>query len=136
MKQAIKKTKMAAVTIATAVSFAFTPAHAIPMVENPVKVTYLGTSNSQPVFLLDLGNKEGVEYNVVIKDASNKVLYRETTKSEASRKYKLDIEEDVFHSPGFNLTFEVTPSDTKKTQVFNVSTQQRLVQDVIIAINE
>ncbi len=137
MKQAIKKTKLAALALATAFAFGSTAVNAGTLSENPIEITYLGSSNAHPVFLLNLNNTEGQVFTVVIKDATGQVLFREKTdKSDFSRKYKLDIDDAEFRSAGFALKFEVTPGNSSQTETYTVSTATRVIEDVIIAKNK
>ncbi len=135
MKQTMNKTKMITLGLITLFTMGLThPTMATGINENPVEIKFLGSVENHPVFLLNLNNKEAEQYVVTLKGPDNRVLYTEkTNQADFSRKYKLDIEESEFRAPGFQLRVEVTAVSTNKTQVYNISTERQVIENVVIA---
>ncbi|MEP6584924.1 MAG: hypothetical protein ABJA90_11695 [Ginsengibacter sp.] len=135
MKQAINKTKMITMGLITLFTMGITQATmAKGTNENPVEFKFLGNFENHPVFLLNLNNKNAEKYIVTIKDATNHILFTEKiTQADFSRKYKLDIDESEFRTPGFQLRVEVTSLSANKTQVYKISTETHVTENVVIA---
>ena len=59
----------------------------------PIELKYMGKTNDQPVFQLNLNNPKASEYYISIKDESGKVLYSEKVKGEnVTRNYRFDLQ--------------------------------------------
>ncbi|MFT3844025.1 MAG: hypothetical protein QM725_03155 [Lacibacter sp.] len=86
-----------------------------------------GKLNNQPVFQLNINNKENAKYAVVIKDDAGDVIYQEVlTGVNISRKFQLNAEDFA----GTNVRFEII--DLKSSTVasaFNVKDNQRIVNE-------
>ncbi|HEY9364560.1 MAG TPA: hypothetical protein VIQ00_14935 [Chitinophagaceae bacterium] len=100
----------------------------------PVELKYVGNVESRPVFQLNLNNEEADEYVVNIKDAGSNLIYTEKIKgANLSRTYKFDIEEADFKSQDFGLRFEVTSTKTRKTQVYEISSNTQVIENIVVA---
>ena len=104
--------------------------------DNPMEFKFIGKIKNHPVFQLNLNNTESEEYFISIKDENHVLLYSEKVKAKDanfSRKYQLDIEEDDLNAPGFGVTVEVTSAKTHKTQVYKISSQRTVNENIIVA---
>lgn len=100
----------------------------------PIELKYIGKTENQPVFQLNLNNPEPSEYFISIKDEDGKVLYSEKVNGEnVKRTYRLDINELDLSSPEFGITVEVTTAKTHKTEVFHVKSTAHLVENFEVA---
>ncbi len=92
MKQAIKTTKMITMGLFTLGTMGLSQAtFAGVKTESPIEFKFIGKTNNQPVFLLNLNNNDAEEYFISIRDESNTVLYSEKLKATEvnfSRKYR------------------------------------------------
>ena len=103
---------------------------------NPIEFKFIGKFNDNPVFQLNLNNGAGEVYLITIKDAGNSVLYSEkvkATEANYSRKYQLALDDADLGSYGFGVKVEVTSQKTHKTQVYKISSQTTVKQDIIVA---
>lgn len=95
----------------------------------PVELKFVGNMKNQPVFQLDLHNKLAGQYNILIKDANNEVIFSETLKgTEISRKYQFLTDEVDART----LQFEITDKKDNTTVIYSVNRQTRTVQDLVI----
>lgn len=102
--------------------------------ENPTELKYLGKVNEHPVFQLNLNNNEDGAYFINIVDENQNVLYSEKVQgSNLSRRYQLAIDRADLEAPGFGVTFRVTSAKTHKTQVYKVSTQTKVTENIVVA---
>jgi hypothetical protein len=100
----------------------------------PIELKYIGKTENQPVFQLNLNNPETSEYFISIKDEDGKVLYSEKVKGEnVKRTYRLDINEFDVSSPEFGITVEITTAKTHKTEVFHVKSTTHVVENFEVA---
>ena len=100
----------------------------------PMELKYMGKTNNQPVFQLNLNNPQASEYYISIKDESGKVLYSEKVKGEnVSRNYRFDVNEFDLSSPDFGISVEVTTAKTHKTEVFHVKSTAHVVENFEVA---
>jgi len=96
--------------------------------DNPVELKYLGSVNSQPVFLLNLNNNESDEFVVTLKDRAGNVLYSETLKGKlVSKKYRLDTDDSASE-----IRFEVSSKKDNTKTVYTVVRNTHVVEDVAI----
>ena len=133
------KTKMNAVkiiTVALIAIFAVGSSNTALAAKNPnepMELKYMGKTQNQPVFQLNLNNPNASEYFISIKDETGKVLYSETVKgANVSRQYRLDINEDDMISPDFGITVQVTTA-THQTEVFHVKSTTHVVENYEVA---
>ena len=135
MKQAIKTTRMITMGLFTLCTMGLSQAtFAGIKTDNPVEFKFIGKIKNHPVFQLSLNNNEAEEYFINIKDANYNVLYSEKIKGEnLSRKYQLDIDESELNAPGFGVRVEVTSAKTHKTQVYKISSQTSVTENIVVA---
>ena len=134
------KTKMNAlkiITVALIAIFAVGSSNTALAAKNPnepMELKYMGKTQNQPVFQLNLNNPNASEYFISIKDETGKVLYSETVKgANVSRQYRLDINEDDMISPDFGITVQVTTAKTHQTEVFHVKSTTHVVENYEVA---
>ncbi|MEP7231829.1 MAG: hypothetical protein ABI691_16320 [Ginsengibacter sp.] len=137
MKQAVKTTKMVTMGLFTLCTMGLSHAtYAGVTTESPIEFKFVGKVNSSPVFQLNLHNDASEVYYIHIKDASNNVLYSEKVKAtdaNYTRKYRLDIDPADLSAYGFGVKVEVTSAKTHKTQVYKISSQTTVKEDIIVA---
>jgi hypothetical protein len=137
MKQAMKTTRMITMGLFTLCTMGLSLATFAGLkTDNPVEFKFIGKSQNDPVFQLNLNNNEAEEYFISIKDESNTVLYKEKVKAtdaNFSRKYRLDIDEDDLKAPGFGVTVEVFSAKTHKTHVYKISSHTTVNENIIVA---
>lgn len=94
----------------------------------PVSLKYSGNINNQPIFELNFtGNAEQNSFTILISDEYGNSLYRENIKGEIfSKKFAINTDE-LGQS---NLKFEIFCNKTKKSVVYEVNRNTRLVQDI------
>ncbi len=101
---------------------------------NPIGVTYIGKIKNQPVFQLSLNNGQAAEYFISIKDENRDVIFSEKIKGiNLTRKYQLAVDEEDLTSPRFGISIEVTSSETHKTQVYKISANTHVVENIVVA---
>ena len=94
-----------------------------------VAINYIGTLDEQPLFQVDFDNRTGAPYRIFIKDENGEVLYSERVSGKSfSKKFKLESSE----LNNSRLSFIVTSSKQKYTQVFEINQNVRSVQDYVI----
>lgn len=137
MKQALKTTKMVTMGLFTLCTMGLSHAtYAGAKTENPMEFKFIGKFNDNPVFQLNLNNDAAEVYFITIKDASNSILYSERVNAKAvnySRKYQLDVDGADLSSYGFGVKVEVTSQKTHKTQVYKISSQTTVKEDIVVA---
>jgi GTP cyclohydrolase FolE2 len=135
MKQKINATKMITMAIFALCTIGSShPALASVKMNDPIELKYVGTTNTQPVFQLNLNNTDISEYFISIKDANNTVIYTEKLKgANLSRKYRFEINEFDLSSPSFGITVEVTSAKTHKTEEFHVKSITHTVNNYEVA---
>lgn len=101
--------------------------------EDPAELKLVGNVQNHPVFKLNLNNKQTNEYIINIKDENSNVLYSEKIKgANISRTYQLAVDEADLNAPGFGIKFEVTPAASHKTQVYKISTQTKVTENILV----
>jgi hypothetical protein len=137
MKQALKTTRMITMGLFTLCTMGLSHAtYAGVKNENPIEFKFIGKFNNNPVFQLSLNNDGAEAYFITIKDANNTVLYSEKVKAadvNYTRKYRLDIDEADLNAYGFGVKVEITSAKTHKTQVYKISSQTTVKEDIIVA---
>ena len=92
-------------------------------------IQYVGKVNDQLVFQFDYDNPTNDAVNVVIKDEDGNVLYADRFKDKKlTKKFKVNTAEygDV------RLTFVVSTEKERTSQVFQVNTNTRVIDDVVV----
>jgi hypothetical protein len=135
MKTKMNATKMVAIALlALGTIGTSTAALAEKTPNEPIELKYMGKTENQPVFQLNLNSTKDSEYFISIKDESGKVLYSEKVKGEnVTRNYRFDVNEFDLSSPDFGITVEVTTAKTHKTQVFHVKSTTHVVENFEVA---
>lgn len=134
MKTAITKTKMITMGLISIFIMGTTPAvFANNGHQDPVELKAISDLNKQPLFQLKLNTAESGEFVVRVKDGNGDVLYSEVLKGKnVNRQYKFDInEEAVFEA--FHVRFEITSVKSHETFIYNVTSSNREVREIIVA---
>ena len=135
MKTKMNATKMIAIALLAVCTIGTsTNTFAAKNPNEPMELKYMGKTNNQPVFQLNLNNPQASEYFISIKDESGRVLYSEKVKGEnVTRNYRIDVNESDMSSPDFGISVEVTTGKGHKTEVFHVKSTARVVENFEVA---
>ncbi len=102
--------------------------------ESPVQLQVISNENNSPLFQFKANNGEETEYLLKVKDANGTLLFSELLRgTNVLRKYQLDLS-DADITDVLNVRFEVTNTKTKKSYVYKISRNSRVVEDVIVAL--
>ena len=92
-------------------------------------IQYVGKVNDQLVFQVDYDNPTNDIVNVLIKDEDGNVLYTDRFKEKRlTKKFKVN-------TAGYGdvrLTFVISTDKDKTSQVFQVNTNTRVIDDVVV----
>jgi len=137
MKQTMKTTRMIAMGLITLGTMGLSQStFAGVKTDNPMELKFIGKVKNHPVFQLNLNNSEAGEYMINLKDETHALLYSEKVKvkeANFTRKYQLDVAEEDMSNSGFGVTVEVTSLKTHKTQVYRISSQTTVNENIIVA---
>jgi hypothetical protein len=135
MKQTIKSAGMIAMGLFTLCTIGLSNStFANAKTGTPAELKYVGKINDQPVFQLSLNNDESGLYFINVKDENNNILYSEkVTGANLTRNYRLAIDDAELNEPGFGVTFEVESATTHKKEVYKVSTQTKVTENIVVA---
>ena len=137
MKQAIKTTRMITIGLFTFCTMGLSQATFAGLKsDDPIEFKFIGKIKNHPVFQLNLNNTKAEDYFIKVKDENYDLLYSEKVKAKAanfSRKYGLNIEDADLNAPGFAVIVEVTSSTTHITQVYKISSQSSVTQNIVVA---
>jgi|GEM_PF-5926390 len=99
---------------------------------NPVGpvIKYLGKVEDRYIFQVDVENKNIESYRISIEDEDGVVLYRQDFRDAAITK-RFGFSQEEFSNR--QLIFTVSKGREKQQQVFQVSINSRVVQDVVVA---
>ncbi len=101
----------------------------------PFELKWIGNKNESPVFKLALNNATAGDYSIVIKDASNQVLYAEKLKgSNITRLYQL--QNQGTEDGDTDILFEVTDRSNNATVVYKVNTSVLFQRTTEITITQ
>lgn len=129
MKKAMNKTRTAAIAFMVVFTMASAPSFAVIKDETPVEFKYIGSSNNQPLFQLNLHNADEGQFVITLKTSSGDVLYSEKISGkQLVRKYRLSTDE--FDASGITVEVSSVKSNTKV--VYAVNRKTRTVEDVVI----
>ena len=135
MKQAIKTTTMITMGLFTLCTMGLSQARFAGLkTDNPIELKFIGKVESLPVFQLNLINNE--KYFITVKDENSNLLYSEKVvvkQPNFSRKYQLDIDEADLTEPGFGIRVEVTSAKTNKKQIFKISANTTVIENILVA---
>ncbi len=135
MKTKMNATKMIAVAL-LAICTIGTSAKAVAGTNpnEPIELKYMGKTENQPVFQLNLNNPEASEYLISIKDESGNELYSEKVKgANITRNYRLDIKDVDMSSSTFGITVQVTAAKSHKKEEFHVKSTTHVVENYEVA---
>ena len=135
MKQTMKTTKMITMGLLTMCNLGFSKATFAELKPgDPVEIKSIGTNKSNPVFQLNLNNKNTEQYFISIKDESCKVLFSEKIKGVSlTRNYQLDMDEVDSNTQQFGLRIEVTSTKTNKTETYNLRSKPTETENIVVA---
>ena len=118
-----------AATLATTLVPSMAQAPVLNAITGTIAVQYIGSVENQPVFQIEFENTAGVPVHVYIKDDEGNTIYYEKFRDKKfSKKFRLDQPLDG----SIKLTFSLATEKEKQTQVFEVNTSVRMVQDVVV----
>lgn len=131
MKQTITSAKMITIGLFTFCTMGLmNVTFASVKTDDPVKVKYIGKINNQLAIQLNLNNSEAGEYFINIKSMNYHILYSEIVKGvNLSKIFKLNMSNEAFNTPGFEVHVEVTSEKTHKTEVYTISPLSVIADD-------
>ena len=92
-------------------------------------IQYVGKVNDQLVFQVDYENPNNDVVNVLIKDEDGNVLYTDRfNDKKLTKKFKVNTTE----YGDARLTFVISTSKERTSQVFQVNTNTRVIDDVVV----
>lgn len=95
-------------------------------------VKHISTTNDKIVFQLSLDNETGEKFIVSIKDLSGNTLFQDTySEKKFDKKFVFDKSEDIG-----KLTFVLRSLKDNQTQVFEINTITRLVENVDVTVKK
>lgn len=98
--------------------------------ELPVAVTYVGTENYSPVFLIQFDNEEEEAVLLTLKDEAGNIIYTEVVKDKKfSKRFKLEGAE----LGKMKLVLTLRYKGASNTEVFEISRNARQVEEVSVA---
>jgi hypothetical protein len=90
-------------------------------------LTYAGTVDGHMNFLLNYDNELGEKFFVLIADVNGKVFYEEVyAEKKFNRIFSIPVEAG-------NITLTITSVKNKSDKKFQVTTERRLVEEVIVS---
>lgn len=97
--------------------------------ETPVKVTYLGRVEMQPVFQVDIDNTKAEELYVSLKDEDGRLLYADKFKDP---KYSKRFRFDTYDPISSKVTLSISSKSNKKAQVLQFGNVLTTVEDLVV----
>ncbi len=98
--------------------------------KSAIEVKVISTDNEQPIFQLDLNNKEVEEFYVTIKDNYGNTLYSDKVKgSRISKKFLLNSDGLADDS----IRIEVRSKKTNKSEVYTINRSSKYVQETVVS---
>ncbi|RYY24715.1 MAG: hypothetical protein EOO04_12720 [Chitinophagaceae bacterium] len=95
-----------------------------------IEVKVISTDSEQPIFQLDLNNKEVEEFYVTIKDNYGNTLYADKIKgSNISKKFKITSDGLADQS----IRIEVRSKKTNKSEVYTINRSSKYVQETVVS---
>ncbi len=128
LKSTITPAALALMLIGTVPAFAQTIEKSA-VTETPVKVTYLGRVDLQPVFQIEIDNIKENELYVSLRDEDGTLLYADKFKDQKfSKKFRFDTYDVV----SMKVTLSLTSKNNKKTQVLQFGNVLTTIEDVVV----
>lgn len=99
-------------------------------VASAIELKFIGHYENQPVFQLNLNNKEADEFTITFRDEYGNVLYSGKVKgSNISKKFMLNIEEI-----GDNvLSVEVKAKKNNQAEVYQINRNRSYVEETVVS---
>ena len=95
-----------------------------------IEVKVISNDNEQPIFQLDLNNKEVEEFYVTIKDNYGNTLYADKVKgSRISKRFMLSSDGLADES----IRIEVRSKKTNKSEVYTINRSSKYVQETVVS---
>ena len=92
-------------------------------------IAYIGSLDGQPVFKVELDNKNSAVSYLTIKDELGDVLYSEKIRNKHfSKKFKFENSD----RENLKLTFQLESAKGTVTQEFKVNTSTKVLSDVVV----
>ncbi len=125
MKTTIKSAAIGLLTLlAVTTGFTASAANEIPTAE--LKVT--GNVNNQPLFQLNLNNKENNRYAIIIKDEMGEVLFEERVSGvNITRKFQMNADELT----GINVNIEIINLANSTSSVFSIKNNKTVTTEIV-----
>ena len=104
--------------------------------ENPTEapastlIKYLGLVEEQLLFNVDIENKNTERCRIIIQDEQGEVFYKQDFKNE---RYAKTFGINKGEIEGKNLVFILVKGKNRYEHVFHVSTNTRIIEDVVVA---
>lgn len=99
----------------------------------PVEVKYIGQMNDQPLFQVNIKNDGKEEYLITITDKEGTRLYSDNVKGKDYNKRFLINTDEVGGNP---VKLEVRAKGSDKTEVFQIKTNNRFVQETEASVTK
>jgi hypothetical protein len=96
---------------------------------SPVVIKYIGNIDNYPVFQIEFDNKNEETFNISIKDDEGTVIYGEKFRD---KKFSKKFKYEGAGAESMKLTFILMGEKEKQSQQFEVNTNTRVVQDVVV----
>jgi hypothetical protein len=137
MKQTFKTAKTVAMGLLAICTFGLSaPTFAQTKTATPTEFKFIGKINSQPVFQLSLDKDAAEVYLITLKDQNNEVIYSEKVNAKDvnySRKYQLALNDEDLNASDFGVKVEITSAKTHETEVYRISAQTSVRENIIVA---
>jgi hypothetical protein len=116
------------ITMATAAKAQLTPVSST-ISEVPIKaaVTYVATGNESLFFDVKVNNEEGEKFTILVKDDNSSTLFRGTYYERNFKKRFVLPKTD-----SNKLTFQIRGDSDSKSEIFEVNTKTRVVEEVVV----
>lgn len=129
LKHIIVSTVLGFMLMANAVS-----SHAQSVMENaetvvPIKVTYLGKFDLQPIFQIEIDNSKEDDLYLNLMDEDGGILYSDKFNNQ---RYAKKFRFDSYDAGRLKVTVSLTSKKFRKTQVLQFANEVRTVEDVVV----
>ena len=97
---------------------------------NNPELTFKRNVNDRPVFQLNLNNVEADEFQVVIKNEDQEIIYSNWIKgTNISQGYRLDLEDEDLK----NVVFEIRSKKSSQSQVYHINKSSKIINEISVA---
>lgn len=94
-----------------------------------VSISYVGTVNEQPVFQIEFENRNDEVLNLSIRDEQGTILFSEKFRD---KKFSKKFQFEKTGIDNMRLTFTLAGEKEKQSQSFEINTNVRVIQDVVV----